>query len=438
MNISVIGLGYIGLPTTLLLAKAGHNVHGVDIDQSKIDTLEKGELFFEEHGLLELFSKVKKKKTFTASTKVKEADVFVIAVPTPQDKGKADLTYVFAALDSIKSQFQKNNLIIIESTVAPTDCRDRIVPHIQEWNIPFLFSHCPERAIPGNTLHEMVHNDRIVGGIDEKSNKVTTELYKSFVKGKLHLTDPTVAATSKVMENTYRAVNIGLANELAVKAEKLGVNIWEAIKLANLHPRVNIHHPGPGVGGHCIPIDPWFFVKPQSEGLSSRACLPRRAQSRNLRKPQSNEIDTDLLGLSIIQASLLTNVNMAQHVVNKITEELKKLAITQPVIGLLGYAYKKNVDDYRETPTELIKNTLAKNTNVLVADPYVDLDWLTDEDKLLNNSNVVVITTAHDSYKEIDFSKHTNIKFIYDCHNIISPKKINHQQTLKTLGASFS
>ena len=236
----------------------------------------------------------------------------------------------------------------------------------------------------------MIHNDRIIGGIDSNSNQETEKLYSSFVTGKIFLTDPTTAAACKVMENTYRAVNIALANEFAQIASELDFNVWEAIELSNKHPRVNIHSPGPGVGGHCIPIDPWFFVNSQgtSEGL--------------------------------IEKSLKINESMPKLVLKEVDVLCKKHNIKNQKIGLLGYAYKKNVDDSRETPTQKLFDLFSKKYEVKINDPYINNKEFEELDKILSESNIIILSTDHDIYKKIDFSKYKNIVFIYDTRNLFT------------------
>lgn len=388
-KVQVIGLGYIGLPTALLMAEAGLEVVGVDVDEKKIQSLDQKKLYFDEPGLEELFKRASK-KNFTAQTKTQQSDVFIIAVPTPQDKGAADLKYVTSALDSIEPVFKSGNLIVIESTVGPRDCADKIIPLIKKWKKSFLFAHCPERAIPGNTLQEMVQNDRIIGGADEESREQTKELYESFVKGNTYLTDPTTAAACKVMENTYRSVNIALANEFAKIAETLDFDCWEAISLANKHPRVSIHSPGPGVGGHCIPIDPWFFVREQT--------------SKD----------------SLIRHALEINDNMAEYVVEELSEAIKTHGIETPKIGVLGIAYKKNVDDARETPAAKIIELCSKQFSVQATDEHVQQNDLEPLTQVLASCNVLVVVTDHDEYSNINFSQYPNIKLVYDTRNCLS------------------
>ncbi|GIK83875.1 MAG: hypothetical protein BroJett025_04970 [Patescibacteria group bacterium] len=387
-SVTMLGLGYIGLPTALLLANAGIAVTGYDIDSEKIEKLKNKKLFFEEKGLDTLFKNVLKKQTFTPTTTLKHSDVYIVAVPTPAKKGTAELKFVLSALDSIGEVFQDNDLIIIESTIAPRDCVDILIPKIKAWNKPFLFAHCPERAIPGNTLYEMIHNDRIVGGIDALSNEATTLLYSKFVKGNLFSTDPTTAAACKVMENTYRAVNIALANEFSQIAQKLDFNVWEAINLSNKHPRVAIHQPGPGVGGHCIPIDPWFFIDPESKNQG------------------------------LIEKSLLINKEMSQIIQAKIDSLILKNKVKKPKIGLLGYAYKKNIDDSRETPSKKIFELLSKNYSVKINDPFVKNKDFLELESILKLSNILIVLTDHDLYKRIDFSRYQNIIFVYDTRNL--------------------
>lgn len=403
-NVTILGLGYIGFPTALLLANSGLTVTGFDIDARKIKSLQNGKLFFEENGLQKLFNGVQKKKTFLPTTTLKHSSAYIVAVPTPASKGSADLTYVLSAIDLIEGVFKDGDLIIIESTIAPRDCNDIIIPKIKKWNKIFLFAHCPERAIPGNTLHEMVYNDRIIGGFDQKSREQTKNLYSKFVKGNLFLTDPITAATCKVMENTYRSVNIALANEFALIARDLDFNVWQAIELSNKHPRVNIHQPGPGVGGHCIPIDPWFFIDPKKTSES------------------------------LIEKSLIVNENMAKVVVNEVISLINNHKIKNPAIGLLGYAYKKNVNDSRETPSQKIIDLLINQYKVKINDDFIKSDEFDDLETILSNSNVIILTTDHDYYKKINFAKYPNIKFVYDTRNLFTKNNISNKTKLYKLG----
>lgn len=406
IKVCVVGLGYIGLPTALLLAKARHQVYGVDVDQKKINQLQAGCLPFDENGLDDLFKKVQQTGNFLSGIELQKSDIFLIAVPTPQINGEADLSYVFKALDKIKEVFEDGNTIIIESTIGPLDSEKRIIPFIQEFGKKFRFTLCPERAIPGNTLYEMTHNARIIGGLTESDAEFIKKLYSTFVEGDIYITNPTVAAVCKVMENTYRDTNIALANEFAKIADEIDFDVWRAIELANKHPRVNILQPGPGVGGHCIPIDPWFLTAVSKQ--------------------------TDL-----ILVTRKVNDGMPGYVSKQVEKLIQKHNIKNPIIGILGYAYKKNVNDTRETPAEHIMEFLSKNYKLLLYDPYVKEVKLEiiKLDKLLEVVDVVVLVTDHDEYKDINFEKYLNIKFIYDTRNLFTSANIgNSSVKLYTLG----
>lgn len=393
MSVSVLGLGYIGLPTALLLAEGGASVYGYDTSKKRREMLEKGDLPFKENGLGELFERVKKKHEFHVTGGIQSCDFYIVSVPTPQIDGKTDLQYVKAAVQSIRDVFQDGQTIVIESTIGPRDCVDTLIPLVESWGKKFHFVHCPERAIPGNTLHEMVQNDRIIGGDTKESAQKAQKLYVTFVRGSIYCTDTIVAASCKVMENTYRAVNIALANEFAQLAEELGFNVWEAIELANKHPRVHIHQPGPGVGGHCIPIDPWFFV-----GESSHATL--------------------------IKHALLKNENMAEYIAEKLKIAIQSAGVKKPSIAILGYAYKKNVDDFRETPAEQLRTILAKHYPVLVTDRFVKNPFIVDEEKVLSTTNVWIVATDHTYIQTIDLGKYPNLKCIYDTRNCLTSRQI--------------
>jgi len=392
MKISVIGLGYIGLPTACLLVNAGHDVRGVDIDKRKTTAIQKGRIPFEEKGLQTLLTRALRTKRLDVANTVSASEVYIIAVPTPEKNHKADLQFVFSALNNVKNVMNKGNLIIVESTVYPGACRDEIKPFLIKTGKQFLLAHCPERAIPGSTLFEMVHNDRIIGGDTKEAKQKTKELYRSFVKGKLFLTDTTTAEACKVMENTYRDVNIALANEYAKIAQELHINVWEAIELSNKHPRVNIHYPGPGVGGHCIPVDPWFFV-----GISKQAKLIRTARD--------------------------VNDGMPSYVFNQLMNLIRKYKIRKPVVGILGLSYKKNVGDIRESPTiSMIKLMKKNHIHYFLHDPYVidAYEGKKELEEVLSLSNMILIMTDHDVYKKVNFSKYRNLKYIFDTKNVAS------------------
>ena len=396
MKVCVLGLGYIGLPTALLLAQK-HQVVGVDVNQRIVNALKSGKLPFEEPGLEELMKSAK--GNFSASQKVEEADVFLIAVPTPLEGSMkiSDLKYVRSAAEMIYPHLKNENLVILESTVPPGTSERLIIPILKRSGVKkFYLSHCPERAIPGKTIFEMVHNDRIIGGIDKTSSERTKELYSSFVKGNIYPTDVKTAEFVKLMENTFRDVNIALANEFAQIAEESKINVWEAIELANKHPRVKILKPGPGVGGHCIAIDPWFLT----ENSTKFRIIPMARQ---------------------INDSMPNNV---LQIVRKILKGVKEVTIT-----VFGVAYKGNIDDARETPAnKFIKLAENEGFTVKVHDPYVKkFEYkILDVEDSVKDSDCIVLITDHDVFKEIDpvkIAKLVRKKNLVDTRNILDHEK---------------
>ena len=391
-RICVIGLGYIGLPTACLFADAGYGVVGVEINQEKIEKLNHGKLPFEEKGLEELFEKALPNMSF--KTKPEEADVFIVAVPTPLDKEAkmADLRYVREAIKSISNYVGTDNLVILESTVPPGTCEQLILPMLG--NKAHLV-HCPERAIPGNTIYEMIYNDRIIGSNEREIGELAKEIYASFVKGNIYLTNLRTAEMVKVMENTFRDINIALANEFAQIAEESGVNIWEAIELANKHPRVNILKPGPGVGGHCIAIDPWFLVE---NSVRSR----------------------------IVNLAREINDSMPRHVLRLV----KELGIgTHSTITVLGVAYKGDVDDTRETPAlNFIKLAENEGYEVKVHDPLVksfEYEILSLE-AAVKDSDCLVIIIDHSKFKELEPGEIARLmrkRNVVDSRNILDKER---------------
>jgi len=374
--ISVIGLGYIGLPLAALLAKKGFKVVGFDINKKRIEDINNKKCPFNEKGLAELIGTVVSSGKLKAHNNIVKSDVYIISVPTPLKDKKADLSYVKETVKSIFSVIDSGDLVIVESTVPPGTCKNIIKPMLDKNCKDYFLAHCPERAIPGNTLYEIQNNDRIIGGINEMSSKLAKELYKSFVKGDIFITDIICAEAVKLFENTYRDINIAIANEFYLICNRLGIDAKKAINLANKHPRVNILSPSHGVGGHCIPIDPWFLV-------------------------QNNE---ELYNL--IKEGRRMNDFMSLFVFNKIKEKLKN--IERPTVTLLGLTYKPNVDDLRESPSlKVVDKCVKEGWKVKVHDPFVKKsDFLVDDfDKAIEGSNIVVLLTPHDFYKNKDFSK---------------------------------
>lgn len=373
-KICVLGLGYIGLPTASVLAVHGYWVVGVDINSKVINIINEGGTHIYEPGLDTLVNAATHSGHLIARTTPETADIFMISVPTPikEDKG-ADLTAVVAAAESIVSYLRTGNLVILESTVPPGTTEELVVPILEHSGLEagrdFQVVHAPERVLPGQIMRELVQNDRILGGIDMASAERARDLYRSFVSGEIFLTDATTAELVKLVENTYRDVNIALANELARICEKVPANVWEVIDLANKHPRVNILQPGPGVGGHCIPVDPWFIVEK----------YPLDAQ--------------------LIRQGRLSNDQMPALVCRSILELVDD--IKDPVVAILGVAYKPNVDDIRESPSlsiiEMLKKTRIK---ISVHDPYVYPDI--DLEQVISGADCLAILVSHREYGTIE------------------------------------
>lgn len=369
-SISVIGLGYMGLPFACLLAKGGYKVTGFDISTNRVESINNNTCPYKEYGLPELLDEAVMKFGFRAESTLSPADVYIISVPTPAVNNSCDLSYVEKAMVSIGKVVKDGDLIILESTVRPNTCKEVIAPYFEKLGKKVKICFCPERAIPGQTIHELINNDRIIGGSDSEATKMAVDIYSSFVKGKIFTTSTTVAETAKLMENTFRDVNIALANEFSAVCRELGINVWEAIELANKHPRVNILAPGPGVGGHCIAVDPYFLVE-----RSEVSRLIRVAREINNERPL---------------------------VVARAVQE--KLAVVKGnKVGVLGVSYKKNVDDCRETPAELIVEELKRGgAEVRYFDPYVrfwDYASFSEADDLQTWADVLVLVTDHDDFR---------------------------------------
>lgn len=414
LKICVLGQGYIGLPTALLFANNGHEVVGIDVNKRVVDTLKAGKMPFEEKGFQEHLDRAIARKAFRAESLVEEADVFLVAVPTPFDSEMrmADLKYVVSACEMIVPHLRKGNLVIIESTIPPNTCDKQVKQILEKSTLKmcedFYVSHCPERAIPGNTLHEMVYNDRIIGGVDEKSTQLTADLYSSFVKGNLHLTTSTTAEMIKLMENTFRDVNIALANEFAQIADDYGIDVWKAIELANKHPRVNILKPGPGVGGHCIAIDPWFLTENANNS-------------------------------SLIMMSRQINDSMPQYVLKMVKEKL--IGIENPTITVFGVAYKGDIADTRATPAKkFIKLAEKEGFSVKIYDPFVK-EWsypILGLEEAVEGSDCIVVLTDHSEFREMDpieFSEGMSNLNVFDTRDIIDSKLWNDAKfNVKSIG----
>jgi len=375
-KIEIIGLGYIGLPTTLFFAKAGYEVVGVDVNTRIIQSLSNGRITFEEPGLKDIYEEVYQKIKFVSVPEV--ADMFIITVPTPfLDNKKIDETYIDSAFESISAKLQKGNAIVLESTVPPM-VTEKLVSKIS--NLGFkvgediYLAHVPETIIPGNMVREFMTNKRLIGGYNNQSAKVIAEFYAPVIEGEIILTDLRTAEFVKVIENTYRDVNIALANELMHMADEMGIDVYEAINIANKHPRVSIHTPGPGVGGHCISVDPWFLV-----GLfGEKANLVHTARKINDGQPQ--------------------------YMYDKL---LKKYGtLDNKKIGVYGLSYKPNIDDFRESPSFTFIDILKQqNIDYISFDPWADTmvesNQKNDFNEFLSESDVLVIYVAHTHLEEV-------------------------------------
>lgn len=383
MKICVIGMGYIGLPTASILATHGFEVTGVEINRSVIEGVKNGKTDINEPGLSIIVKAAVKSRGLKCMENIPEADAFIICVPTPFSRDKtADLSYVINAGKAIATKICKGNLVILESTVPPTTTEKVLQPILETSGLTagkdFYLAHCPERVLPGNLLSELIQNDRIIGGIDDASRQMAKEIYETFVEGNIYLTDAKTAEFVKLMENTYRAVNIALANELAMIAESQDLDILEAIKLANKHPRVKIPQPGAGVGGHCIPIDPWFIVE-KASSLSK-----------------------------LIPTAMRINEDMPKHVISLVRDALSEAGkeIKGSKIIVLGVAYKGDVNDARETPaTPIIEGLIDLGAEIAIYDPIVThfpINIEKDITKAVAGADGLIIVTDHSEFKDLD------------------------------------
>lgn len=395
-TVCFVGLGYIGLPTAVVMANHGVRVTGVDINEENVARISRGEVTIVEPGLEEALKRAVDSGNLTATTQMVHADAYVIAVPTPfKEDHEGDLSYVLAAAESIAPQLRGDELVILESTSPPLSTRkmaERILqlrPDLAadgaenpEGKPVVYFAHCPERILPGKAMEELITNDRIIGGETPEATRRATAVYASFCEGQLLPTNAVTAEMAKLTENSFRDVNIAFANELSVIADRLGVDVWELIELANHHPRVNILQPGPGVGGHCIAVDPWFIVAADRE--NSR--LIRTAREVNDAKPE--------------------------WVIGKVREAAEGIA--EPTVAALGLAFKADIDDLRESPALEITRTLAESlehATVLTAEPNItslpqklqDIPnlRLAEYREAIEQADVVLLLVDHQQFKDL-------------------------------------
>lgn len=380
--INVIGLGYIGLPTALMMASHGLEIVGTDYNADLVATLNAGKTTFKEDGLDELFEQALN-AGIKFTTEYQVTDTYIVSVPTPYDKfsKKIDACYVISAVKEVMKVCPKGATVVIESTVSPGTMDKFVRPVVEENGFvigeDINLVHAPERIIPGNMVYELLHNNRTIGADDKEIGEKVKEYYASFCQGDIVVTDIKTAEMTKVIENTFRAVNIAFANELAKICRHDGMDVYEIIKICNMHPRVNILQPGPGVGGHCISVDPWFLV----------------GDYPSLTK--------------VIWESMKVNDSMPEFVLERIHDIMRENGMTDiSRVGLYGLTYKENVDDYRESPTlqllECQERHLAEPLKVY--DPFITQDLVKNQyhdlDKFLNDVDLVVIMVGHNEIKE--------------------------------------
>ena len=408
--VCVVGLGYIGLPTAAIIARGGCPVLGLDVSQHVVDTINRGEIHIEEVDLDGLVHGVVQRGLLRASTRIEPCDVYVVAVPTPfarDDHHTPDISYVLAAATEIAAVLKPGDLVILESTspVGTTEqVRDLLAGLRPDLRMPgrtgetpdVSIAYCPERVLPGHILEELTNNDRSIGGITPRCARKALAFYKRFVRGTCVTTDARSAEMTKLVENAYRDVNIAFANELSIVADKMGLDVWEVIRLANRHPRVNILTPGPGVGGHCIAVDPWFIV----HGAPDETPLIRTARTVNDAK----------IHHVIARAAALVEANPGAQ------------------IACLGLAFKANIDDFRESPARLVAATLARRygARVAVVEPYaakLPIEFtdtgatLVDLDTALESCGVLIVLVDHDVFRVIPLAERSRAA-VYDTRGI--------------------
>ncbi len=399
VEITVLGLGYIGLPTAIMFANHNQKVLGVDVNPQVVNLLQKGQVHIEEPGLQGALNQAIEQGNFHVGLIPKAADVFIIAVPTPNNDDllkSCNLDYVLSAVEMTLPCLKKGNTVIVESTIAPRSMEDYIKPVIENAGFTIgediFLVHCPERVLPGQVIHELVHNNRIIGGMTEACAAAGKAVYSVFVKGELLETSAAVAEMSKLMENTYRDVNIALSNELAKVCDRIDINALEVIELANKHPRVNLHSPGPGVGGHCLAVDPYFIAA---------------------KAPEESPL---------IQMARGINTSMPEYVIEKVSMALADKI--HPKITVMGLTYKGDIDDIRESPAiEIYQKLLARRDYQVVAyEPHIKADFIEPNlEVALENADLVLILADHSVFKNLqaeDFAK-TNQAIVIDTKNIL-------------------
>lgn len=401
MLINVIGLGYIGLPTALILSAHGKNIIGTDYNRDLIKKLSNHEITFEEKNLPELFKKAIE-SGIQFSTDYQRADIYIIAVPTPYSKTtkKIDPSFVVSAVENVLKVCSDDAVIVIESTISPGTIEHCVRPLLGARAV--RLAHAPERIIPGNMLYELVHNARTIGADTPETGELIKTIYSSFCQGQINLTDIKTAEMSKVVENTYRDVNIAYANELSRICHETGLDVYEVIRIANCHPRVNILNPGPGVGGHCISVDPWFLVGDYPN------LTPLIHTARNI------------------------NDTQPEYILNRIHEIMEANGLKNAArVGLYGLTYKENVDDVRESPTLQMLEIMEKHLSgglVQVYDPYVKKDIVPNQhhdlDSFLKSIDMVVIMVGHSEI--LEQKALLKGKIVFDTRHVLDEAEINY------------
>ncbi|HTG38213.1 UDP-N-acetyl-D-mannosamine dehydrogenase [Sphingomonas sp.] len=408
LKVAVLGLGYIGLPTAAVIARTGARVLGIDVSASVVETVNSGRVHIEEIDLDGLVSGVVARGNLRASTTIEAADVFVIAVPTPfGDNHAPDIGYVLNAATTIAAALKPGDVVILEST-SPVGTTEKVrdllaerrpdlkIPGIADGTADIAIAYCPERVLPGRILVELIDNDRVIGGITPRCARKALQFYRRFVRGACVTTSARAAEMTKLTENAFRDVNIAFANELSVVAGNLGIDVWEVIRLANRHPRVNILSPGPGVGGHCIAVDPWFLV----HGDPENTALIRTAR----------EVNDAKVGYTIDRAEALIE------------------AMPNAPVACLGLAFKANIDDFRESPALKVAATLARRfgERVRIVEPYADTlptifdgsgATLIDIDTALETCPILIVLVDHDVFRSVPLEERGG-KQVYDTRGI--------------------
>lgn len=408
LKVAVLGLGYIGLPTAAVIARTGAEVLGIDVNRDVVDTINSGHVHIEEIDLDALVSGVVARGNLRAATLLEPSDIFVIAVPTPFGEDHVpDIGYVLNAATSVAAVLKAGDVVILEST-SPVGTTEKVaallatlrpdlkIPGHCAGNGDVAIAHCPERVLPGRILIELIDNDRVIGGITPRCARKALQFYRRFVRGECITTTAKAAEMTKLSENAFRDVNIAFANELSIVAEKMGVDVWEVIRLANRHPRVNILSPGPGVGGHCIAVDPWFLV----------AAAPEETP--------------------LIRSARTVNDGKTDHVITRAAAMIESSSVSR--VACLGLAFKANIDDFRESPALKVAHALAARfgSRIDIVEPYANIlptafdgtgAELIDVDTALERCAMLIVLVDHDIFRSIPLEER-DTKIVYDTRGI--------------------